>query len=451
MTTTVSRYALAAGCVAASLAGCAKPAPPAPANPPQIPLATARAGSVVETVVAQGRVGSPAGANAKLAFAVAGIVRTIDVRVGQRVDAGAPLASLDGTVLASAVDAARANLDAANASFAGGGPAAAAARSAQTRLASALTQQRAYENGGRAVRSDQIAARAVATQARAKVAADERTLERQTTLFAGGVIAAKDVDLARTQLALDRADERSALAKISAAQLTYDAARRQTTIDVATARSDAATAATQLGAGSAAASAARVRLLAAEHDAANGTLTAPEAGIVIAVYKHVGEPTDTTTPVVEIAPPVRSEVTLGVPAGDAARVHVGDAASLDFGAGRARSAGRISAVVPEVDPTTQLATIVVAADRLNASAGDAVTVSISVATVRGIVVPTAAIVTDPQTGRTVAFVRNAKDGFDQRTVDIAANDGTTVALRSGLHPNDRVAARGAYELLAPPN
>ena len=55
---------------------------------PNVPLATARMGDFVERIDAQGRVGPPAGNDAKLAFAQAGIVASVDVRVGATVRAG---------------------------------------------------------------------------------------------------------------------------------------------------------------------------------------------------------------------------------------------------------------------------------------------------------------------------------------------------------------------------
>jgi hypothetical protein len=39
--------------------------------------------------------------------------------------------------------------------------------------------------------------------------------------------------------------------------------------------------------------------------------------------------------------------------------------------------------------------------------------------------------------------------FVQQTVRIAHEDGTTADLASGVAPGDRVAAQGAFELLAP--
>ena len=79
---------------------------------PDVPLATVRSGDFVERVTAQGRIGPPAGSSAKIAFPQPGIVRTIDVHVGQSVQAGETLAELDRAALGAALRAAQADLQA---------------------------------------------------------------------------------------------------------------------------------------------------------------------------------------------------------------------------------------------------------------------------------------------------------------------------------------------------
>ncbi len=68
-------------------------------------------------------------------------------------------------------------------------------------------------------------------------------------------------------------------------------------------------------------------------------------------------------------------------------------------------------------------------------------------------VPESAIVADPQSGDTVLFVRQKqKDGsekFAERVVHVAHEDGTTAELRDGVSAGEKIAAQGAFELLAP--
>ncbi len=81
---------------------------------PSVPLVTVRTGDFVDRVEVQGRVGPPAGSSAKLAFAQAGIIRAIDVSVGETVTAGQTLAELDRASLGATVRGAQADAQGAN-------------------------------------------------------------------------------------------------------------------------------------------------------------------------------------------------------------------------------------------------------------------------------------------------------------------------------------------------
>ena len=85
--------------------------------------------------------------------------------------------------------------------------------------------------------------------------------------------------------------------------------------------------------------------------------------------------------------------------------------------------------------------------------GDAVDATIQLASHRGVLIPTDAIVEDPQTGRAIVFVRaRGKDGaetFVSREISTGAADGATTMVTSGLRAGERIASRGAFDLLAP--
>ena len=202
---------------------------------PNVPLTVARAGDFVERVEAQGRVGPPAGSSAKIAFAQAGIVRVIDVSVGEAVRAGQPLAELDRASLGAAVQAAQADVQATGA---GATATAATVQSAAARLEVATDKLTTLENGGPAAMNSRIAAQSAARQAALKVEADRAAVAREEQLLAAGVVAGKDVDAARSQLASDEADQRAADAKSAAAGTDFQTALKQAQADVASARSD---------------------------------------------------------------------------------------------------------------------------------------------------------------------------------------------------------------------
>src|SRR5207302_561973 len=87
----------------------------APVAPPSVTVAIAKRGTFTVRVDAQGRIGAPAGSTSDLSFAVAGTIASIDVRVGDRVTAGQPLARVQtlyagGIAAAKDVEAARSQL-----------------------------------------------------------------------------------------------------------------------------------------------------------------------------------------------------------------------------------------------------------------------------------------------------------------------------------------------------
>jgi multidrug efflux pump subunit AcrA (membrane-fusion protein) len=89
--------------------------PPDVTRAPHVPLAMVREGSVKQTIALVGRVGSPAGSQTKLAFAVPGSVERVDVGLGQHVGSGAALAQLNTTSYVLAAQQAQAEAHAATA------------------------------------------------------------------------------------------------------------------------------------------------------------------------------------------------------------------------------------------------------------------------------------------------------------------------------------------------
>ena len=404
---------------------------------PNVPLATARFGEFEQRVSVQGRVGAPAGSSAKLAFAQAGLLRSVDVRVGQTVAAGDALAELDRGALGAAVVSAQ-----------GDAAAASTARSAHVRVLLAQQRLATLERNGPAAQSVKIEAESAARQAALKVEADAATVLRDEQLLTAGVVAGKDVDAARAQQAADEADRRAADAKVAAAGSGLRSGLQQARADVATAIGDEGVARGQ-------ATAAQGRLESARISYGNGVLRAPTAGVVIGISKHAGEAVDPSAPVIEIGPALGHVVTLTVPAGVAQRIAAGNRVTMRIAShGSGSVEGTVAAVVPAVDPSTQTATVIVDGAPADAISGDAVAATIVTGRLRGVLVPSTAVVEDPQTGRTVVFVRvrpkNAGDpAFAMRDVSVRAQDASTSVLASGLQAGSPVAARGGYMLLAP--
>jgi len=381
---------------------------------PAVQVATATQGTLLVRVNAHGRVGPPPGSSAALAFTVSGRVQRIDVHVGDHVEANQPLVQLESEPFALAVAQARGDVEAASGSLQS------VTSSVAVRAADTAMQVR---------------------QADLKVQADLRAVQRAKTLYAAGIAAARDVQAAENQLALDEADARAAHVREQALRVGFgsDGGGGQACADVLAAHG--------------AAQRAQAALAQAERNLDNATLRAPGAGIIVAILKHPGESVDPTTPVITLGDELVHTATLSVPVEQARRIRVGNSAQLHIARSPEVYPGKVVARVTAPDPATQQATVVVSGFPSSASPGDAVDASIVVASIYGILIPTSAVVQDPQTGNTLVFVATtSKDGqqaFEPRKVRIGAGDQTTTQVTSGLRPGEKVASEGAFELLAP--
>jgi RND family efflux transporter MFP subunit len=459
----VNRPAAVGICAAAVLAAGALPllvphvASPEPAAAvsaaPVVPVARATYARFILRVRAQGRVGAPSGGEAKLAFAGSGIVARIDVRVGEAVRMGQPLAELNTTGIALDVAQARGDAVAAAASYGGGTVALRALAAAQARSAAARDRLRALANGRATAQSDRAAALAALDQSEAKLSVDEHAADRASALYAGGVAARKDVEAARAQVESDRAEVAANRARANSAESSIGEAVAQARADVSQGQSDVQSARSQIAVTAAQADAARARYAAAQRTLVLATLAAPADGVVTAILKHPGEAVDPTQAAVVVGPAEASDVSLTVVGADARRIKPGDAVTTTAADGQRRARGRVRAVVPAVDPSTQTTTVTVTGAPPNAVSGDAVAATIDVGERYGIVVPTSAIVDDPETGSSIVFVLEGSSGsgekFVAREITIESGDDQRTLLRAGLRAGERVATQGAFDLLAP--
>jgi hypothetical protein len=173
-------------------------------------------------------------------------------------------------------------------------------------------------------------------------------------------------------------------------------------------------------------------------------LRAPADGVIRAILKRPGEAVDPTQPAIVVGSTTDGVSTLTVGGEDAGSIRIGDHVALVLPNRERRADGYVREIVPGVDPTTQTTTIVVTGVPPGAA--------IDVEHRYGIVIPTSAIVEDPQSGKSIVFVRTTgKDehtSFVARDVTIAAGDGMQSLVSSGLRPDERVARQGAFDLLA---
>ncbi len=440
---------------ACAMAGCAHASATAPekAAAPNVPTVLATYGTFVDRIPAQGRVGPPAGGESKLAFGVSGIVQTIDVHVGEHVVAGEALAQLDRRGFAIDVSVAQSDAAAAAATYGGGTVSQRAIASARAREAAARGRLGVLQAGNGTAQSDAQSARDALRQSSAKLELDRRTLARVQALYAGGVAAGKDIDVARQQLALDQADAEANRARAQSASASVGGAVTQAQADLIAAQADVRSAQAQSSVTGAQSGSARGKLASAQRILNAATLVAPADGVVSSILKHVGESTDPTQPVIVVGPPTTNVVTLTVVGSQANNVHAGSLVALSVPERGLRGTGSVRAIVPSVDPTTQTTTVIVDGIPRGSRPGDAVTATIDVGSRRGIIVPTSALVQDPQSGKTVVFVRRhgsgGSDKFVEQPVDVGTGDDRRTIITGGIPNGARIASEGAFDLLAP--
>lgn len=219
---------------------------------------------------------------ADLGFQVAGRVATIDVREGDLVAAGQVLARLDVAELEAVRQAARSEVDAAEAR---------------------LTELR---RGARPAELAQAEAALRSAQQRAEDAA--RDAERARRLFSGGAVSRQALDKAETALEVAEATRQQA---DDALALVREGPRRET-IDAQAAR----------------VAQARANLERTEATLANGTISAPFAGRVTLRHREPGESVSPGVPVLTLLDPEDRWVRIYVREDQVGRVSVGMPASI---------------------------------------------------------------------------------------------------------------------------
>ena len=180
------------------------------------------------------------GLETNVASKIAGRIRAISVREGDRARAGEPLVELESTELAAVARQARSALQVAQATLAAGRD---AVESAQAQVEAARAEA---END-----------RAAMARAEARLDQTRKDLDRARELFRGGIYPRASLEAAETEHATREADLASAQAALSAALSRAEAAakaRKKAQADVATlearineARDEAAVAEARLG------------------------------------------------------------------------------------------------------------------------------------------------------------------------------------------------------------
>lgn len=356
------------------------------------------------TVVASGEVISGPDAEANLAFPTAGQIAMVAVAVGDHVSQGEVLARLDDRIAQRDIAQATADINAAQAQLA---KAKAGARPQE------LAQNRALVGG-----------------ATAKAQTAQAELSRQQSLAAVGIASRRDVEQARAAYADALADLRD---KQQAGSILIAGPRPQ----------DVAVAQAQLEQALTAQATARTR-------ASLLTLTAPFSGVVTARFKNPGEVVDSTTNILTVVNSAASLVDVRLSEDQAALVSPGDPARIAINGAAATIAGRVDTVNAALDPTTRtLEARIAPVTASELRPGATASATITVRTVQdAYVVPAAALVKDPDTGKPLVFTSLGGGTYRRIPVRVVLQSGSYAAVQSSRLPGvARVVTSGAYELL----
>lgn len=378
---------------------------PSVAHQPAVAVQTEslRRESLQGTVVADGQVVADAGGQAVLAFPTDGQIASISVKIGDRVERGQVLASLDARLANSAIEQARADVSTARASLA---KAAAGARPQEIAGNGALVQ----------------GARAAADAARAE-------LERQQALAKAGISSERDLQQARSNYENALAEQQS---KQQEGSLLKAGPRPQ---DVELARTQVQQA--------------QAALAAAQTKASLLQIVAPFTGVVTQRLKNPGETVDPTIPVLAIVNPNKTVVEVQISQDQARLIQTGNAATLTTTGLNRTLSGRVEAVSAAFGQETRTMTVRITPYGGGLAPGASAKATIVVRSLsNAFVVPDSAIVKNPETGNPVVYVARGQGDYKPVPVRIVLETGSRAAIAAaGLRAGASIVTKGAYELL----
>ncbi len=374
---------------------------------------------------------------------VAGVLDALPVRYGQTVQKGQIIAHLATGTLAGPLQQAQATLGQ-NQVQVEQAQANALQQQAQTRTSIAQAQS-ALAGAQASVKREQAAL----TGSLASLENAQENLVREQTLYADGLVAQKDVESA--QLAV-----RTAQAQADAQRQTVDAQRQSAEgqkLAVQSARAaalqdvvkqkDVQVARRQV-------QNARGALATARAQSALYTIRAPLSGQVTSVGATVGESVDTATKLAVIADLRTLVLQLGVPSDQARQVRKGQTVTFSSqGRGGRTYQSTLYDVGAQVNAATGTVTALALIPNAEERLRDGATVKARITTERragALVVPQAALLTDPDTGETSVVVVGSDSIAHVVPVKAGLAANGLVQITQGLTAGQQVAVSGQYGL-----
>ena len=428
-----------------ALAGCSHPAPPADkakdAPLPVVSVGVAHRGVLTRTLPVTGILQSLPGKEAIITPPVGGLLASLDVRYGQAVTKGQVIAHLGNQQAQAQIQQAQATVG---------------QNLVQVQQAEAnAIQQHAQTNASilqaaASVRNAQAAlagAEATLTGSRAATHNAVQTLQRQKTLFADGLVAAKDVEAAQLSVQTAEAAESAQRQVVDGQRQTVEgqrqalAAARATALQDIVKQKDVQVAQQQVRNSKGALQAARAQL-------ALYTVRSPLTGRVTALTSTPGTAVDPTAKLLTIADLHTLQLQINVPSISASQVRPGEELTFTVEGMPGRTfSSTILTVSPQADTTNGTVPAFTAVDNRSLALKDGTNVKVQVVVDRRvgvITVPQSAVLTDPDTGKkSVAVIGD--DGtlhVTEVTTGLEANG--QVEIVDGVKLGQKVAVSGQY-------
>ena len=418
----------------------------ADAKPPPMPtlqVVTAGRGTLEKRLPVTGTLQALPGQEATLSPPVTGVLQGLFVRYGQTVTPGQLVAQLATHQLVGQIEQAQAAVGSAEVQV-------------QQAVANAIQQSAQTKTSILQAQAGQRNAQAVLAGAQATLLGSEaarhnaqQNLIRARTLFADGLIPQKDVEAAqfavRTAEAQQQAQQQAVAGQrqtISGQEAAVAAARAAAMQDVVK-RQDILVARQQLRNAQGALTTARAQL-------ALYTLRSPLAGQVGAVGATPGETVDPTTKIAVIANLSLLQLNISLPSDALVSVRRGQSLTftVDSLPGHIFQAS-IETIAQRVDRATGTVAALALVSNSNHLLKDDTTARVQIVTERRadiLVVPRAAVLSDPDTGKTTVVTVGSDGVAHIVPVKIGLSVGDQVEIKNGVSMGQQIAVSSQYGL-----
>ncbi len=195
--------------------------------------------------------------------------------------------------------------------------------------------------------------------------------------------------------------------------------------------------------------AAKGRTATAEAQLSYSKITSPIDGVVTDRPFYPGETAPAGTPLITVMNLSQVVARAHVAEQEVAQLKVGDEAALSGPGVGSNTKGKVTLVGPALDPSST--TVEVDAEFPNPDGrlkpGSSVTVTLVAETVpHAVVVPTVAIMTADDGGKSVMILDTADNSVHNKKVQVGIQDGPYIQVTKGLSGGERVVTVGAFEL-----